>query len=480
MTFEQNPISKTYSKIKIETREESIQQKIEAEDIKSILSASSNLVVKSFEANQNTLTANVECGLTTIFANGQNHVATVSSVAQAAPSFDVPIAHSYHFDIKETETQIEVLSATNAVATTKYEIIVYAIVPQEFSGIKCGTAGVFEQTKTIAYQTLAAVSSDKIIVVDEMELAAESIVAHHEKCTITKITPLEDTLVVDGELLVSILSEIDQNTKTTFKKVEFSSEVSAFGAKQGVVVLPYLSIENCNLVLANGGTGAVCTISATLKFDAECFANTTMDVVEDAFCEDKQLLITTSGLNTTTFEDSKFVSSELSISLSTKDKNVNMGTILAVVDPHYQTAQNGGEILCTAIYRHAETDELASCVLCAHVAKQDSDTYPQIVVKSFAKKKPKEVAAEVVVLTSTQKDSTEFVTFAQNIEEGEAYENEGHGIVVYSATKDDSLFAVAKALHVSPEMLKAQNAELPEVFAENKKVLLYRKNLAKF
>ena len=472
-----NSIStKTYFKKNLGTEKYSFQAKLHCEEIESIVAASCTPAIRNHENLSGSVSLSGVAKVEIVFQDKQQILRSVSQMIDFSPSFEGKSAEQFFFSCKEEETSAQLLQNDEVVVSSVFAIEMEGLSSCELIAPAPGNE-FFEQTKTINLQVLSAVSDDKIVVVDETEISATGILKTDATCLVSKVTPSDDALVVDGELLVSVCSEIDGNPKTTFKRIEFSSEVAALGAKPTNLADFSCNIESCTATIVEGGTNATLTISATLKFVALCFETTPVVVLDDAFSVASDLMVSTTGFENQKFVEKTYAETNLSATLATKDKTVNMGSILAVVSPIVVETEKGLSLECTVIYRHAETDKVESIVLNAPVFVEKNS---RIVIKSFAKKKAKEVDIELVAVSTKESIESTYETYVSAIEEGAPLEADNKAIVVYSATKGQSLFSIAKALKASPDTLKNQNLDLDDILPENRKIVLYKKVTAKF
>ena len=474
MAFEQINNLKSYKKTSAAKTVQSTQNKIELEDAKKVLSVATTAVVTKYEVDAETLTAFVSARTNVIYENNDGIIKNTQKDFDFNFSQSLPVGEQFSFLVNEKETTIEQIETNNYITTTKFEIETFVLVQTEFCAIKPGSEGVFEKTKQISVQTLCATCADKFAVSSEAEITATSVLFSDAKCTITSTTATDDAIVVDGELMVCVLTEIDGNIKQTYKKIDFSGEVVALGLKKDNSVVAKAQVENLSVSLSNAGANATLAIGATIAVSAECFAQSSVDVVEDAFSETKDLLVSSQGIEINHITKSFYTKQEIGAVLQTKDKNVNMGTILAVLSPKYESET----VSCQVIYREAETDQIASTIMLANI--ENADDGSEMIVKSFAKKRSKEVMVELEAISNEINEQNTFEVFASQIEEGAESEEDNKGIIVYSAKKDQDLFSVAKSLKANPQLLKEQNPDLFDIMPEDRKIIYYRSQQIKF
>lgn len=467
MAFEQITNLKSYKKIKSAGNIESTQIKFEIDNLKTILAAYTSANVSRFEVDGEKATIFAGSKTTIVFVDSENKIASTEKFSEfsfltAAPSALVS------FELVEKETTIEKIDANQFVATAKFDVVTSATIQTDFSAVKPGTEKMIEKTKTIKLQNISATCQDKFVVTDESEITATSILSSEAQCVITSTTAIEDAIVVDGELFVSVVSEIDGNIKQTFRKIDFSGEVVALGLKKDNLVDAKAFVDSFDVTLSSAGANATLNITASIGISALCFGKSEIAVVEDAFSEQNELVVSSQGVDICSLSKSYYACQNGGTVLQTKDKNVNMGTILAVVSPKLEK----GILTCTVIYREAETDEISSIIMFANV-DVDSE-FAGIAIKSFAKKRAKEVMVEYEIFSQTTEQNENYEVFASAIEEGGLLEENNKGIIVYCAKKGDDLFAVAKALKANPEVLKAQNANLDNLVEADRKIIFYR------
>ena len=473
MSFENKINTKTYKSIKFGFEKYNFQTKIQNDEIKTILSITTNPTIKSHENLSGLINLSGLAKIDIVYLDTNDTIHSLSQISEFNTSVENKNAEQFFFNCFEQETSASLLANNEVLISSVFCIEINGIISTEINAPSTGNAEIFEQIKTIDVQSLSAISDDRIIVSDESEIAATGIVKTEANCVVTKVTPAEDMLTVDGELLVSICSEIDGNLKTTFKRIEFSSEVSALGAKPSNIANYFANVETYTATITNEGTNAVLNITATIKFGAFLFQNNQIQLIEDAYSTTKELILSTSGFENQLFLHKNKEEHDLTVNLTTKDKTVNMGSILAVLSPIYSFKEKVSTIECTVIYKHAETDKIESIILSGTVPTFEN--IPSIILKSFTKKKAKEIEIDIAVITENIEEATNYETYITEIEEGSAFEVDNKAIIVYQALAGQTLFSVSKALKTSPDTLKSQNAELEDVFTYDRKVVLYKK-----
>ena len=468
MAFEQNQTIKTYKKIKLKEIQQNIQTKVELPGLKTVLSADGTAAVLHYDRNGENVNATGTATIKILYLNEDGNFVCQQKVVDFAFEQPAPVANYFKFLINETGTTTETTSQNEAIVTSKFSIETSALLQNEVESVKPGTNSAIEKTNNVQIQTISALVEDKLAVSFDTEITANSIVFSDAKVVLNSATATEDAVVVDGELLVDVLTELDGNLKQTYKSIEFSGEVAALGLKTDSIVDIAANVESFSTTLDNNGTNATLSIAATVSINGECYSNIETEIVEDAFCESNELIISTQGQSLYNVVTSEYKQKDIGIILQTKDKNVNMGTVLAVLSPKYEN----GNIFCTAIYRHAETDEIFSTIM--YSSTEDCLNHTQLVVKSFAKKRTKEIMVELTAINLHCDVEENYITYASKIEIGANIESSNKGIIVYAARKGQELFDVAKSLNVNPNVLKEQNTDLCDIFQEDRKIIYYR------
>ena len=468
MAFEQITNLKSYKKINAGVSIQTTQAKIMIENIKSILSANSTANVIRYEYEGEKLNAIAQEKITIVYIDNENSVKSVEKPNEFSFSVSTQGAGQFFIDLAERETTVEQISNGELVATSVFVAQAYATLSNDFCAIRPKNEGVFEKTKIIQTQNITATCQDKFAVSFEGEITASSILSSEAKCFISSITATEDAVVVDGELFVSILSEIDGNIKQKNKKIEFSGEAVALGLKKDNIVDASALVENLVVTLSDAGANATITMNATVEVVAECYGDSAVEVVEDAFMEDKELIVSSQGVEISKISQSKYSIEEKETTLQAKDKSINMGTILAVINPKIEN----GTLSCTVIYRQAETDEIASSIMFSS-EKEFTET-SCVAITSFSKRRTKEVLIEYVSINKSIEGNSTYEVFASNVEVGGEVEASNKGIVVYAAKKGQTLFDVAKVLKANPNTLKSQNSNLDDELQQDRKILLYK------
>ena len=480
MTFEQTPNTKTYHKINLSNEYYNFQTKVEAENPNKIIAISCKPTTKNNELIANNLSVIGNANLQILYLDNENKLKSIIKTIEYSTTFENIQGSQFFIVCEEKETNAQILSETEIIINSTFEFKINTLVCNEIVGVKPGSLEIFEKVKNIEVQTLSAVADDKILIVDESDLSADRILKCESACNLTKTNVVDNVIIVDGELLVWLCSELEGNIKNTFKRIEFSSEISAMGARPENLVDANLKIDSCVASISQSGTSGILNINATLKVEALVFANKSIDLLEDAYSDKNELIISSTGFLNEKFVAKQSVENELTITLTTKEKTVNLGSILAVTSPFVTKNEKGAVVECTIIYKHAETDNLESVILSSPINQINPDIISNIIIKSFSKKKAKEVDVELAVICSNIQITECYELYTSSIEVGPELEQDNKSVIVYQAVSGQTIFSIAKDLKVNPQILKEQNSNLEDIMPQDKKIVLYKRALAQF
>lgn len=493
MAFESTEKFKLWTNKTLKTEEVLVSTKLPATLAGRVLVVNSRPMIKGFEQVGDEINISGRLAVNVVFKDINGVLDSSSTVVDFSHRLQAGGDGQYFVFARELQSTIEAISEKEISVSSSIELVLTKMEAEEISFLKAGNENCFEETRKIEVQTLQTIANEKFPVVEEFEIDADKVLSCDATVVQRVITSFADGFLVEGEIFSSLLVEKEGEVKNVFKNIQFTQEVAALGSKPNLVTNGKIFLNACTpTVVESENDKLLTTLSLSIGFVGFGYETKEVETLQDIFSDKNQLIVSRQGFGINAVKGFENTVSNQTLLLMTKEKTVSFGSIVGVTDLNmsrdFKIEKDGsgeGFVQCTVVYKHSETDELSSLVMGAPVTlqvDQASIADAQVVcnLKSFSKKKAKEIEIEIEVIQTKTVISEKFEYFVNAVEQGEKVEESQFAITVYAAEKGQTLFEIAKAMQVAPSIISSQNQNLPEVLPESRKIVLYRQNTARF
>lgn len=383
----------------------------------------------------------------------------------------VPTLKSYKI-AKESEKSISVGAVV--------EIRIYGVVMEEVNILSGEESGFYAKTEKVSTSCLQASSVSTFTVSDVVDLPEGKILSLSTHSSVNKITAYSNYALVDGCCVIDVLLSQGEQLRSIQKMVDFAEEVAVLNlepeAKLNYFVTDkFLSYstedveEKGSKLVVDSGVG-VCIWA---------FSDTEIDVMADVFSDNKELELVYSHFESSSIQPMQAFSDRqtLVIDVDSKkrmDEILSLGTVTNKINEVKLLdgkAQISGVLNLPVMFKNYDSDEVG-CVnlaqefeLVAPIEAQDGDYAVEAEVGqrvlSMKNKAGKDISFVVdfdYTLSLVGHSTHQYVSQIEQLQEVSS----SASIIVYKPKAGEGVFEMAKALKVSPDVIRLQNPQIED------------------
>ena len=342
--------------------------------------------------------------------------------------------------------------------------------------------------KTINCLNFKQSADENFVVVEELEtnLKDVKVLNIDSNAILNSAVASVDKIVLDGRVKVNALYKDEDGIAELVKEFEFKQEVAMAG------VLPGMNLDVCLKMLNTSITEQARDDKNRLVFVIDLnakslvFENTAIETYDDLFSLKNEIAPT---YDFAEFEESDGETFELDTVLTQTDisSRLDFDDLVGVFEPKIRVVdiQDKGEkilisaeIKAIAIYKTQNSLEKIDLLYETNfeaekdITKKVKDAKAYVSVSAFKVKAGKDLesAFQVEYVISYEKEYVE--KFVKNFDRQKEKIDTDAGIKVYVTRENQSVFDVAKALNVNPDLITSQN-EVSDYFEAGQKVFVY-------
>lgn len=385
-------------------------------------------------------------------------------------------------------------SDKSIVVSATIETRIYGVRNEEFEVLTCQEPEVFSQTKTLSLNRLIASANTSFSVSETLDIENCKVLGVQAKTIANKIMPFDNYATVEGVCLLDIVILHDENMKMIQKSVNFVEEVPVLNLTSNAV-LDALVIDrfvNFSTEVTNE-TSMKLLIDVGIGLSAWGFEIENVEIITDAFSTIKNMGLSYSQVFNTQVAPVKLGSERATITINVENKK-RIDEILYVGQPSSRIEDVSidnerlnakGKICIPVVFKNYDSDEILgvsledkfefSCEVDSIGNDMTADVISVANVCNFKNKAGKEISfvVDLNYAISTRAQCSEM--FVSRVEELGGCEITKSEIVVYKPLGSESVFDIAKSLHISPDVLRLQNPHI-EDGKEIQQVVVYRKS----
>jgi len=348
-------------------------------------------------------------------------------------------------------------------------------------------------TQEVLKSELCADLSGNFNIEDEVEISSQlkNVLSSSARVSVTGCQCGIGAVIVDGEIILSLAllpfdekSDIIKENRTIPFRLELegaSVEVSDLSCADAIVNSVNLKVFVDEV---KGKTTVSSEIAITLT--AKAYKKQNYTYVDDLFCVDKDLSVARENITFNNFVKQKCRNDRVGgKAFCTPPENSRLVCVLeervygvsytcgedvrveGVLSAHvlFENLQSGAissrlaEIPFSLTFGESECVQELKCVCRSVSARLRSDEV--------------EMEGELSIYYQTGEKAT--ITAITQVEEGEIIADKNYAFSVYSATKNDTLWTISKALKTPSEIILAQNENLSFPLNEEQKIIVYYK-----
>ena len=466
------------------------QMKVSAEsEIAKILTSSASAVITSKECSNGIVSVGGKVKVAVIYKSTDGKIESVEG------SFDFIEKQTSNFALDDLfvcdEVKVVSVNASNldVIVTVEHNATVFGSHSYEIGANFADDASLVLDKKSFNSLRLTKSAEDTFVVAEEADssLANVVVLSSSARAICTDINSSVDKIVVEGKVVTEVIYTADGNIGETSREIEFKQEIQANGVLPNMTARADLAIMNINVTAEekDNKTNLVYAIDVYAKVFA--YEEAVSEIVTDMFSLTNEIQTKTGFIESQDFAERKLCNENLTISTNIFEIE-NLDDISGVFEPYYEVVsveqfdehvKVNGIIHALALYRSNddiekfEITEPASFEVSKEMAEMVGNIVSAIQVSAFRiRSGGRELETELKVSLEVEFETATSEKFIQSYEVlSEKPESTG-GVKVYIAGSGDTLFEVAKAVNVKPEVIAEQN-EVDGVFESGEKIYIY-------
>lgn len=457
-------------------------------NIAKLLSLSAKSVVQSTELVNNFLLVNGKVVVNAVYLSEENKVETTET------SVDFVEKQKANFVMSELWATDEVKIADCSFSSS--EVMCSIEHKTEVVGIfryLVGDAGKAEDdfvlnTKKIECLNFLAACEDSFVVAEEVESNLKNIRILNIQATsnLTNVSATIDKIIIEGKIKLHALYDDENGLGEISREFEFKQEIACKNAMPDMHGEAVLDLTNATITEQEQEDKNRFAFVFDLKAKAYLFENQSVETYDDIFSLSKEIVPVYDVIELESFDGNQF---ETDAVLVQTDVSVysDFDDLIGVYDPKVSVVSiedNGehatiyAEVSALAVYK--TTNSINSFNL-SHktkfefekdVKKQLKTVKTTANVSSFKVKAGKDLDCTMFVdfILEYQKTSSE--NYVKSFELKQDKITDDAAVKVYVTRANQTLFDVAKAINLRPEVIAKQN-EITDVFESGQKIYVY-------
>lgn len=459
-------------------------------DIADVLSVGVDSAINSYEASRGEVSFYGKTNIKFLYSDGTAVLsAGYNADFTASMSSDLLDTDSkLTFDVATVDTKVDV-SANTATLTILLEITAYAYV-SESTPYLSGGEDVYCNGES--YEVLQAAETVNLPIVIDEELNASrnitTVLLAESNICVTDSIMMDNVLRVSGETTVRLTYLSEGNIVTDTLPFTFERELDASGILSDSQIKLTLTPKNTKvrLDISEDEINTVFTVEITANARIEATKIGLLEIVSDAYGANCDFAFERHSITTTLPCGSTVVKRQTSSSLTLESGKtvltaVNVGAVVTNCQSLERAALVEGVVYATVLYSTEVGTESAQIEL-PFTEKVDVDylmpqcqSYARAVVTSMSVSDHNGLTAQTELCLSI--DSERSVTYSVIVgaEEKPFDKTQLPAIEVCLAHKGETLWQLAKGLHMSEEDLLAVNPEITNPLEQDARIVVFNK-----
>lgn len=457
-------------------------------NISKVLEVSARSVISSAEVVNNFLLVSGKIVANVVYLTDENKVENTETTAEFVEKQKITFVLSEISAIDELEIQSTSNSSSEVMISVSHNTEIFGIYRYLVGDATKQSDDMVLNKKTIKSLNFKQSNEETFVVAEEVEtnLTNVRILNINTDAVLMDCVTAVDKVVLDGKVKVNALYSDENGLGEISKEFEFKQEIAMKNILPGMNVDTYLKHLNTSIVEQNSGEKHALAFVIDLFAKSYVFENSETQTFDDLFSLKNELVPT---YEVAEFEENDGLQFDNDTVLTQSDISLqgDFDDIVGVYQPKVEIveANDMGEkvsvkakIRALLIYKtqtslqnldleyetHFETEKNISKGLKGVSAIASVTAYKVKAGKDL------ESAFAVEYKFEYKKESSE--SFVKGFDEKQQKASVDAGIKVYVTRENQSVFEVAKALNVMPELIK-QQMQVDDVFEAGQKVFVY-------
>lgn len=464
------------------------QLKVSSEfDIKRVLSASAKTVVHSKDISNGMLCVGGKLAVKIVYVSNENNVES----AEANTDFleKQPVAYALE-DLFVSDAPVVVnvnFSGKDAICSVEHHVAVSGTYSYD---IACNfdDENLVVNKKNFSCLKLFKTAEDSFVVAEEVEsnMGEVSVLDVQAKAMAVEVNSSVDKAVIEGNVLVNLVLKDSDGVAFKQRDFEFKQEVTLAGASPNMVSKVDIEVVNVTVTpeQKNEKTNFVFAIDLLAKVQA--YEETSYDIVTDMFSLTNLIATTTDYVEMKSYAETKLVSESVLSSTNVADID-QFDDVIGVIKPSFEcetidcdkeNVSISGTVNAVALYQAGgeifEREIKCPCNLSlqGQSGLVATNVSSRVEIGSFKVKAGKELETSFKIDAIVEFEKVISERYVASYENKAIRQGNNGGVTVYVAGGGDTLFDVAKAICVKPEIIAEQN-ECDAVFEQGDKIYVY-------
>lgn len=444
--------------------------------------------VKTIEKVQQNVSFKGEIEYTVTYADANNAIDTFVYVQEYEGNVDV-LAESeimLRAHVENVHTTFETNSEIGVEATVCVQAM--GLMGETISVVTMQDEHCVQQTKEIQASKVSATGKDVFRVVGtyDIDSGIQSLVRANAQVVVEGVTSKTDMCTISGKTVHSILYVTEESVlQQAVLEVPFTQDVPCIGMREEQTLEVYAHVAHVvakEHVKETEGTSI--EIETEIEVQMCAYETATVEVVTDMYSTEKELELTTEACPLQTVEACAYVTENKTLEIEKEGAyKVLSAEITHVVPVSKNNADKtnaykvevGVRFVCQNEEGLYSVKNTTACVETTHELFENASAVIQCEGAVIGLKDAESIVRVPCVLSYTaQVVKNQIVTFVSHIEEKDDAVVDDCALCFYMAGPEQSLFDIAKQLHVKPEVLQEQNPEVQFEEKEAKVITSYQ------
>lgn len=422
------------------------------------------------------------------------YISQEGSIERAGAQVDFANKQQTEFSLEDAfaSDEVEVSSVNN----TSTEILVSLTHQTTLSGTYSYEISNFEDSendlvmskKNFVAMKKVMSASDNFVVTEECEsnLKNLKILEAHAKAVILEAATTVDKVVLEGKIVSEVFVTDGENFETVSKEFDFKQEILTDGTVPSMISSADVAVKNITVSPEESEEKVTLSYAFDIYAAVSVYEETNYSAVTDMFSLSNEIKTENSYIEAKNYHSALSVSDSIMMTANVSEIE-NFDDIAGVYGARFEfvSSEDLGDKL--AFSGRVSATALVKVLGGYDTLDVSSETYFEIAkdatlisegvrgsvqILSFKVKAGKELEVAAKVSYSVKFDTSISEAYVSAFEKVKAKNASNSGIKVYVASQGETLFDVAKALSVRPEVVSNQN-EVFDVFEQGEKIYIY-------
>ena len=466
------------------------QMKVSAEnEIVKVLNVSASPIITSKECSNSIVSVGGKVIINVIYQTSDGTI----DCAQGSFDFIEKQPSSFTLDdlVVEDDVKVTSVDALNfeVILTIEHAVTVFGTYNYEINRNFDENASLVLDKKSFSCLNLIKSTEDTFVVAEEAEsnLSGIKVLCSKAKAICTEVSSNVDKVVLEGKVLVETIYLSDGSLGAVQREIEFKQEMLASGVLPNMLARADINAVSVNVSAEEKNNKSNLIYAIDVYAKAFVYEEISTEIITDMFSLSNEVQTKIAYIEAKNFAERKVCSENMVISTNIFEIE-NIDDIIGVFEPYYEvekvetfddSVKISGTVSAFALYKSAEKIERFEITEQAsfEISKDSSESLDKISsaieVNSFkVRSGGRELETELKInyeVEFTKSVSEKYVASYEVLNEKPENVN---GVKVYITSGGDTLFEVAKAVNVKPEIIAEQN-QVDGIFEGGEKIYIY-------